>query len=62
VPHLALITTDGDTLGAVEFEQADPANGTLIEHEGALVRVAGRVEVENPSPEHFVVLVVEQLA
>ena len=59
MPHLALITTDGDALGAVELEQADLPLGTLIEHEDALLRVVGQVEREVDDPAQLRVLVVE---
>ena len=51
MPHGSLVRIDGEALGAAELEQADPPNGTLLEHEDALLRVVGRVEVENPDPE-----------
>src|SRR3954462_15814209 len=59
MPHLALITTDGDPLGAVEFAHADPPDGTLIEHEDGMLRVVGLVDDVESNPEQFAVVVVE---
>ena len=59
MPHFALVQVDGDVLGAVELDHADPQNGTLLEREDALLRVVGRVEREVDDPEQLAVLVVE---
>jgi hypothetical protein len=59
LPHLSLVRVDGEALGAAELEHADPPNGTLIEHEDALLRVDGRVDRDVDDPEQLAVLVVE---
>jgi hypothetical protein len=59
MPHLALVTTDGDALGAVELDHADPPAGTAIEHQDVILRVVGQVERETDDPEQLRVLVVE---
>jgi hypothetical protein len=57
MPHLALVTTDGDALGAVELDDTDPPDGTLIEYDDGMLRVVGRVDDEEPNPERFALLV-----
>ena len=60
MPHFALVTVDGDTLGAVELGRPDWPDGSIIyrRREGNL-RVVGRIEADD-TEHQFEVLVVEE--
>jgi len=61
VPHFALLTVDGDTLGAHELDSADWPSGSVIYRDGdePNLRVVDRLEPPDQGPERFDVLIVE---
>jgi hypothetical protein len=60
MPHFALVTTDGDALGAVELDRSDWHDGAIIDRgDEPNLRVVGLVATDDR--EHgFDVLVVEE--
>ena len=59
MPHLVLVTTDGDTLGTVELGRPDWPDGAVVYRGGEPnLRVVGRIEADD-SEQQFDVLVVE---
>jgi hypothetical protein len=59
VTHFALITVDGDTLGAVELERAEWPPGAIIDGDGDEPTLRVVDVIVNDDPETFDVLVVE---
>ncbi len=58
MPHFQIVTVDGDALGAVELDQHDWPNGSVIERgREPSLRVVARIEAEDA--EKFTVLFVE---
>jgi hypothetical protein len=62
VPHFTLVTTEGDSLGAVHLGRPDWPDGSIIHRGGdePNLRVVGYIEAEDP--ERFAVLVVEPVS
>ena len=60
MPHFAVVTTDGDALGAVELGRPDWPDGSIIYRGGEPnLRVVGRIEADD-SEHQFDVLVVQE--
>lgn len=60
MPHFALVTTDGDALGAVELARPDWPDGSVIYRgDEPNLRVVGRIAADD-SEHQFEVLVVEE--
>jgi hypothetical protein len=60
VPHFTLVTTDGDSLGAIELGRPDWPEGSIIYRgDQPNLRVVGRLEADDPEHQ-FEVLVVEE--
>ena len=58
MPHVALVSVDGEALGPVELDQADPPDGTLVILDGVELRVVGRIDADDPEHQFDVVVVV----
>jgi hypothetical protein len=59
MPRYALVTPDGDALGAVHLGRPDWPDGSIIYRGNQPnLRVVGRIDTDNP--EEFTVLVVEE--
>ena len=51
MPHFALVTTDGDALGAVELGRPDWPDGTIIYRDGEPnLRVVGSDSTKHNAP------------
>ena len=60
MPHFALVTTDGDALGAVELGRPDWPNGVIIYRgDEPNLRVVGRVATDDSEHGFDVLVVVE---
>ena len=59
MPHMQLVTSDGDAPGPIELEDPDPRDGTVIDRDGERFQVVGRLEADHS--ENFSILVVEQI-
>ena len=55
---MQLVTSDGDALGPFELDDPDPPDGTVIDRDGELFRVCGRLASDDLE-RFFAILVVE---